>query len=250
MSTNRTLIAQFVGLPVEVAHLICLFTGKFIFDTNGRLKSIINIDDFKNIETLMLIHDYHQNKYLFHRFNNDQKTRFIQNLYSDRLLNKKERMKEEILSLQKVDYVKQSYLFTKPSTIEEVMIPDKVQVDLSKLCDECCLGKSLSKNPEKKPEIILPIKESTGFIFGHTINFPIYYHLFHLFDNHDTHIYKKQNINTKKKMSCDTCNNCNQPLSPKKTKTIQDFDKKIQKKSVKFNGMVKEKRPAIKNFRR
>jgi len=240
MSSKITLNKDFMGLPIELVHLICLFTGKFVFDENGNFKSIINIDDFKNIQTLMLIHDYHQNKYLFHRFNNDQKTRFIQSLYSDRLLNKKERMKEELLSIQKVDYEKQYYLFTKSSAIEEVMIPDKVQVDLSKLCNECCVGKSLTKKPERS----LPVKQLHAFNFGVFGGFGMYYHFI------DTHIYRTQ-INTKKNISCDTCINCNKPLSSKKTKTIQDIDKKIQKKSVKFNDMVKEKRPnVIKNFRR
>jgi len=239
MSSNLTLIAQFGGLPVEVAHIICLFTGKFVFDKHGNFKSIINIDDFKNIETLMLIHDYNQNKYLFNRFTMNDKIRFIQTLYSDRLLNKKERVEEELLSIQKVDYVKQSYLFTKPSTIEEVMIPDKVQVDLSKLCDECCVGKSLTKKPERS----LPIKGEPVFNF---VGFnDMFFHFI------TAHIYRKQIINTTKKNSCNTCNNCNKPLFPIKTKPIQDFDKKIQKKSVKFNHIVKEKRPkVIKNFRR
>jgi hypothetical protein len=246
MTIVLTLIPQFKRLPMELVHQICIFTGKFIFDINGCLKSIINIDDFKNIQTLLLIHDYHQNKYLFHRFNNDQKIRFIQNLYSDRKLKPEERVKEEVLSVQNLDFKKQPYLFTKPLTMEQVMIPDKV--DLKTLCDGCCAEKLLTKNPEKKRETSLPIRESPQVFnyvngifgnFGNFGNFGMYYH----FDN--THIFTKKCITTKKKVYCDTCSSCNNPLFPIKLKSLQE---NIHKKTVKFDRLVKKPK-AIKNFR-
>jgi len=245
MSTLVTLKPQFMRLPMEVVHQICIYTGKFIFDINGNLKSIINIADFKNIQTLMLIHDYHQNKYLFQRFTNDDKIRFIKELYSDRLLDNTERIKEEVLSVENVDYFKQSYLFTKSSTIEEVMIPDKLQVDPNEYCNKCFSQKLLTKNPEKKTETSLPIKKPNVFNFVNGIfgNFGGGY--WYYVNQPNTFI--KKFIKNKKRNSCDKnyCEKCNNVLVPTKIKSVQDF----KKKSVKFDRLVK-KPNVIKNFRR
>jgi len=225
---------KFRELPTELAHLICVFTGKFVIDINGKLKSIINVDDFQNIQTHILIQQYHQDKYLFQLFTMKQKIRFIQSLYSGRMLEKEERLKEEVLSIEKVDFEKQPFLFTKPSEMEEVMIPDKV--DLKTLCDECCSERLLSKNPKKKPEeISLPIRESPPI--GVFVNFHFGNWYFHNFDTN--HIYYK-----KKRVSCDTCAICDKSLFPKKPTFIQE---KIHKKSV-VHRLKKPK--VIKNFRR
>ena len=238
MSTNVTLIPEFKRLPMEVVHQICIYTGKFIFDINGNLKSIINIADFKNIQTLMLIHDYHQNKYLFKKFTIDDKIRFIQSLYSDRRLDNKERIKEEVLSVENVDYFKQTYLFTKPSTIEEVMIPDKVKVDPNEFCNKCFSQKLLTKNPEKTQETSLPINKPNVFNF---VGGGYWYYV----NRPNTFI--KKVIKNKKRNSCDKnyCKKCNNVLAPTKIKSVQDFNKK----SVKFDRLVK-KPNVIKNFRR
>jgi hypothetical protein len=196
----------------------------------------------------MLIHDYHQDKYLFHRFTIEQKIRFIQNLYSDRKLNPEERVKEEVLSVQKLDFKKQSFLFMKPSTMEEVIIPDKV--DLKTLCDKCCAEKLLTKNPKKKPETSLPIKQTPILNYNNGVHFAQGFHFangqFGYFQYNRYTIFTKPNFINKKKVYCDTCSSCKNPLFPIKVKSIQE---KIHKKSVKFDRLVKKPK-AIKNFRR
>jgi hypothetical protein len=238
MSTELALINKFRGLPTELAHLICLFTGKFIIDINGKLKSIINVDDFQNIQTHLLIQQYHLDKYLFQWFTMNQKIRFIQSLYSGRLLEPEERVKEEVLSIQNVEFEKQSFLFTKPSEMEEVMIPDKV--DLKTFCNECCFKRLLTKNPKKKPEeSSLPIRQSPIGVF---VNFNFGYHaVYYNFNNIKIYIKK---FGIKRKVSCDTCVGCNNPLLPTKTKSFQE-------KKHKTPVVHRVKKPkVIKNFRR
>jgi hypothetical protein len=235
MSTELALINKYRGLPTELANLICLFTGKFIIDINGKLKSIINVDDFKNIQTHLLIQQYHLDKYLFQWFTMNQKIRFIQSLYSGRMLEQEERVKQEVLSIQNVEFEKQPFLFTKPSEMEDVMIPDKV--DLNIFCNECCFKMLLTKNPKKKPEeTSLPIRESPPIgVFGNWIFG--YWH----FDNIKKGFKKK---GFKKKVSCDTCAICDNSLFPKKPTFVQE---KIHKTPV--DHCVKKPK-VIKNFRR
>ena len=45
-----SLITRFSELPSDTIGLICLFTGKFKYDKNGELQSIINIYDYIHID--------------------------------------------------------------------------------------------------------------------------------------------------------------------------------------------------------
>lgn len=225
--------AKFISLPIELVHMICLFTGKFVFDKNKKLKSIVNLEDFTDIKSLMVIHEYHKNQiYCLISFNNNiyQKLRFIQRLYSDRRLSPEERLKEEVLSIQNVDYNKQSYLFTKPSPIEEVMIPDKIPIDFNEICDECCAKKILpnklkaTKNPKK-----------VTYIFGN------HYYQIDAFMRHYEFMIKPLN--------CAACKKCKKAIIQLQTKKIQEAHKKKDKNSVKKLRMNVPK-SVIKNFRR
>jgi len=44
------IISRFQELPSDLVKLICLFTGKFKYDKNGNLQSIINIHDYVHID--------------------------------------------------------------------------------------------------------------------------------------------------------------------------------------------------------
>jgi hypothetical protein len=171
----------------------------------------------------------------------NQKIRFIQSLYSGRMLEQEERVKEEVLSIQNVNFEKQSFLFTNPSEMEDVMIPDKV--DLNKYCDECCFKKLLTKNPKKNPEeSSLPIRQTPVINGGMFVNFNFGYHaVYYTFNNIKIHIKK---FGIKKRVSCNTCISCNNPLLPTKTKSFQE-------KKHKTPVVYRVKKPkVIKNFRR
>jgi hypothetical protein len=124
--------------------------------------------------------------------------------------------------------------------MEDVMIPDKV--DLKTLCDECCFKKLLTKKPKKKlEEISLPIRESPPVFNG------LIFHNWHFVNWHFVNFvnmkyYIKKGF--KKRVSCNTCAICNNPLPPTKPIFIQE---KIHKKSV-VRHVKKPK--VIKNFRR
>jgi hypothetical protein len=44
------IISRFQELPADLVRMICLFTGKFRYDKNGNLHSIINIHDYLHID--------------------------------------------------------------------------------------------------------------------------------------------------------------------------------------------------------
>ena len=66
-----SLITRFRELPYDVVVLICLFTGKFRYDKNGQLHSIINMHDYLHI-------DYHL-QVLLHKRSYKYEYQFIEN---------------------------------------------------------------------------------------------------------------------------------------------------------------------------
>ena len=118
------LIKSFTLLPVEVVHIICLFTGKFIFDKTGKIKSVVDLRDFENIKKHLYIFSY------FHKYRRDytkNRTTFIKYLhkeiYKGHVMNEEERIKEEIIQYKNVDFERHPLLFMKEHRINEVMVP-------------------------------------------------------------------------------------------------------------------------------
>ena len=119
-----SLISAFALLPIEAVHMICLFTGKFVFDKQGRFKSIIDLRDFENINQHIPVFALVSHKSWLM---NPDKTRFIRYLHSEiynrPTMSEEERNQAELLHFAKVDYHRHKSLFLQEGTIDEVMIP-------------------------------------------------------------------------------------------------------------------------------
>jgi hypothetical protein len=129
-----TLSSNWKSVPTEVSHLILLFTGKFVFDKNGKLKSIVNLHDFENIEQHLGVFELFFGHHLLRK---NEVEKFIMYLhkkvYNRPVMDEEERKREEILAFMNVDYNKHNLLFIKESPIEEVMIP----LEPGRFCGEC-----------------------------------------------------------------------------------------------------------------
>jgi hypothetical protein len=108
-------------LPTEIVHLIMLFTGKFKMCKNGKIKSIICVDDFENIRNHLTIFKL-SNKYAY--ANMQKFVKYLhKKIYNRPVMDERERKLEELKACVGIDYHKHSWLFLKESPIEEVMIP-------------------------------------------------------------------------------------------------------------------------------
>jgi hypothetical protein len=129
-----TLSSNWKDLPTEVVHLILLFTGKFVFDKKGKLKSIVNLHDFENIKQHLGVFELFFEHHLL-RINEIEK--FImylhKKIYNRQVMDEEERKREEMLAYMGVDYNKHRLLFLKESPVEEVMIP----LEPNMFCGEC-----------------------------------------------------------------------------------------------------------------
>jgi hypothetical protein len=121
-----TLITQ---LPIELVHIICLFTGKFVFDKEGILRSIVNLLDFENIK----LHIDQFSK--FENNSNMNRQRLVRMLYTKKngKMSKEKRIKEEVLLSQFADPIRHPRLFIKPSPIKDVLIP----LEKGVFCNTC-----------------------------------------------------------------------------------------------------------------
>ena len=156
------------NIPTELAHIILLFTGKFILDKNNKLKSIVNLHDFENIKQHLNVFELFFDHYLL-RVNKMEK--FIMYLhkkvYNRPVMNEKERKREEMLGYMGVNYNRHSLLFTKPSALEEVMIP----IENGVFCEDC-QNNLTSVELEKKQNRIINL----GFVYHNEIMYPILDH--------------------------------------------------------------------------
>jgi hypothetical protein len=140
MSSAVILNKQFTRLPMEIVHMICLFTGKFVFDKDGMFKSIIDIREFLQIDLHLLnMIDFKIEALAMER------QRLIKFLRSQtyKPLEDEERIHEEVTWLQNIDYTRHKQLFLTSSPVEEVMIPLRPGV----FCEDCqmkCTSKELS----------------------------------------------------------------------------------------------------------
>jgi len=135
-----SLNSLFQTLPVELVHLICLFTGKFIFDKNGKFKSIIDINDFIHID----FHLLHMLDFKSEARRMDRQ-RFIKYLRSHTYdpMEEEDRIQEELEWAKNADFYRHPSLFLKSSPAEEVMIP----LESGKFCERCqnkCTSTQLS----------------------------------------------------------------------------------------------------------
>jgi hypothetical protein len=121
-----TLITQ---LPIELVHIICLFTGKFVFDKEGKFRSIVNLLDFENIKLHIDQFSKCENN------SNINRQRLVRMLYTKKngKMSEEKRIKEEVLLSQFVDPIRHPRLFIKPSPIKEVFIP----LEKGVFCNTC-----------------------------------------------------------------------------------------------------------------
>jgi len=122
------------NLPEEVAHLILLFTGKFVFDKNRKLKSIVNLHDFENIKQHLGVFELFFGHHLLRKNEVEKFVMYLhKKVYNRPVMEKEERIREEMLSYIGVDYDKHKFLFLKELPVEEVMIP----LEPNMFCGEC-----------------------------------------------------------------------------------------------------------------
>lgn len=190
------LIAAFSNLPLEVVHMICLSTGKFIFDKNGRLKSIVDLRDYESIKCHLPIFRSVLDKSTFCRpwlwmsnvnDNPNDNTSFILyihcQIYNRPIMNKDERIKSEIIHYQNADYNRHPLLFLKEAQIEDVMFTLKDGL----FCEPC-------KNELSSTTLELYSYTSTRFSRYHRD-----------YDKRDTHYVFRQPSSRKNKQLCKFC---------------------------------------------
>jgi hypothetical protein len=125
-----SLLTRYGKLPVEIVHIICLFTGKFVFDKQGKLRSIVNLFDFENIK--IHIDQFSTGATMNVNMNRE---RLVRMLYTQKngKMSEEKRIQEEVLLSQFADPLRHPRLFTKPSPIEDVLIP----LENGVFCNRC-----------------------------------------------------------------------------------------------------------------
>ena len=165
------LSSNWKSVPTEVVHLILLFTGKFVFDKNGKLKSIVNLHDFENIKQhLGIFHLFFEH----HLLRINEMEQFImylhEKIYNRDVMDKEERKHEEILAYMGVDYKKHPLLFLKETPIEEVMVPLQPNIFCGK-CENKLTSVELTQPKKTKKTLTTTIldynDEVNGIIFYH-----------------------------------------------------------------------------------
>jgi len=142
-----------IVLPIEVAHLICLFTGKFVLDKENKLKSVVDVREYENINKQIMA-----SFLLNHRFNSHDLSfvkhfhigTIVSSLYKKRpdAMTDEEREQAELLHSQNVDKKRHPLLFAKESAIEEVMKPGGEKT----FCQKCQYRKLLPDSyPIRRP---------------------------------------------------------------------------------------------------
>jgi hypothetical protein len=128
-----SLLTRYSKLPVEIVHIICLFTGKFVFDKHGKLRSIVNVLDFENIK--LHIDKFSTGDSMFHMNFIMNRQRLVRMLYRQKngKMSEEKRIQEEVLLSQFADPVRHPRLFTKPSPMEDVLVP----LESGVFCNRC-----------------------------------------------------------------------------------------------------------------
>ena len=199
-----SLLKTFSHLPIEIAHIICLFTGKFILDKNRKLHSIVNLFDFENIKLHIDQSTRYMNglHYMYYIMNRE---RFVRMLYTkkNRLMSDEKRMNEELSLAQFADYNRHPLLFTKESPIKDVF----VQLEKDIFCDTCKYNLS-------SVDLACPksVKKIIGYIEGHQI--PFYMCVYRYINMRGP---KNGNLFLSKKIRC---HHCTKPISKTKDEPV------------------------------
>jgi len=114
-----SLVTRYRELPREIVDIICLFTGKFVFDKHGKFRSIVNLFDFENIK--LHIDQFSTGHHHIHM----NRQRFVRILYTQKngKMSNEKRINEEVLLAQFADPIRHPLLFTKASPMEDVFVP-------------------------------------------------------------------------------------------------------------------------------
>ena len=161
--SSLDLITLFQDLPVEIIHLICILTGKFILDKKWKLKSIIDMRDFAPIDIHLLnMLDF---KSEARRMDRQRFIKYVRSCTFDRLLEDEDRIREEVEWVKNVDVYRHTSLFLKSSPLEEVMIP----LESGKFCEGCqknCTSKQLTNTCH----FYIYTDSNNGLYFGRSKN--------------------------------------------------------------------------------
>jgi len=199
---QMSLITIFSNLPIEIAHIICLFTGKFVLDKNKKLHSVVNLFDFENIK----LHIDQSTRYMNGFYNIIDRQRFVRMLYTKKngVMSDKKRMNEELSLAQFADYNRHPLLFTKESPIKDVF----VQLEKDIFCDTCKYNLS-------SVDLACPksVKKMIGYIEGHQI--PIY--IYYMYRYINMRGPKNGKLFLSKKIRC---HHCTKPISKKKDEPV------------------------------
>lgn len=174
-------------LPIELVHLICVFTGKFIIE-NGKLRSIVCLPDYENIHQHLIL--FSKLRYEASVMSSPRFFRFQFNYMYLRIpMTKEERNREELLLYSYANHKRHPLLFMREGGLEEVMVPLQKGI----ICDDC--GSKLpsvtlaSKTPWRLRHFRNPIFER--WVFTHIENGRCY-HCFKLI--RDSEIKKNEPI--------------------------------------------------------
>jgi|LauGreSBDMM110SN_4_FD.fasta_scaffold231214_1 hypothetical protein len=124
-----SLVTRYRELPREIVDIICLFTGKFVFDKHRKLCSIVNLFDFENIKL-------HIDQFsIGHHHIHMNRQRLVRMLYTQKngKMRDEKRMNEEVLLAQFADPTRHPLLFTKASPMEDVFVP----LEKGVFCNTC-----------------------------------------------------------------------------------------------------------------
>lgn len=142
-----------IVLPIELVHQICLFTGKFVLDKENKLKSVLDVREYENINKQLMA-----SLILNHRFNSHDLSfvkqfhigKIISSLYKKRsdYMTNEQREQAELLHSLNVNKKRHPLLFVKESSIEEVMKPGGEKT----FCQKCQYRKLLPDSyPIRRP---------------------------------------------------------------------------------------------------
>jgi len=185
---------QTKGIPMNLAILICEYTGKFILLPNGKLKSIVDMRDFQHLGPILLNRQFFSINALFRAWDRAE------------IKYKEQREKEHILHMQHVDVHRHPLLFLQEESIHNMK---PITPDL--FCNHC--ENSLSS-------FIIEFIEERYKIYGSFMLFPNRNLL------HTTYEERKNFVDK-------YCINCRDPINNQKSKWLEIYKENIMKEDKK-----------------
>jgi hypothetical protein len=179
---------------MNLAILICEYTGKFILLPNGKLKSIVDMRDFQHLGPILLNRQFFSINALFRAWDRAE------------IKYKEQREKEHILHMQHVDVHRHPLLFLQEESIHNMK---PITPDL--FCNHC--ENSLSS-------FIIEFIEERYKIYGSFMLFPNRNLL------HTTYEERKNFVDK-------YCINCRDPINNQKSKWLEIYKENIMKEDKK-----------------